>query len=211
MLDVSKKFAGNDYPSHLRTYSPGDSFGELCLYHNVKQAVAISGQTDYSVWKLDRGAYQWIIRDSALRKRYRHDRFLRAAPILNLLTDAEFWSLNDVVTERVYREGQVLVNHHAANDVLFIIMSGAAQAVLASAADPTGTALETINYSKGHSIGQEALISDECSKYCISARYGDDLMVLELKRGDFERMIGPMEQVMRRDRSIYFQYFGKWL
>lgn len=57
MLDCSKSFRGNDYPTHLRTYSAGDSFGELCLYHNVKQAVALTGKTDFSVWKLDRAAY----------------------------------------------------------------------------------------------------------------------------------------------------------
>lgn len=86
--------------------------------------MSISGQTEFSLWRLDRYSYQWLIRDSALRRRYKHDRFLRAAPILRLLSNNEIWRLNDIAIELRLREGQVVLQEGSLNAAVVIVMNG---------------------------------------------------------------------------------------
>ena len=75
-LDCTKVFSPGAAPTHLKTYVPGEGFGELALLYNAPRAATITAKTDYVIWKLDRDTFNNIVKDAAAKKRERYDNFL---------------------------------------------------------------------------------------------------------------------------------------
>jgi cAMP-dependent protein kinase regulator len=81
-LDCTKVFAGNTEPTFLKTYQPGEGFGELALLYNAPRAATITSKSDYVCWKLDRDTFNNIVKDAAAKKRDKYDAFLSNVDIL---------------------------------------------------------------------------------------------------------------------------------
>lgn len=68
-LKCTKVFPGNAQPTHLKTYVPGEGFGELALLYNAPRAATITADADSILWKLDRDTFNNIVKDAASKKR----------------------------------------------------------------------------------------------------------------------------------------------
>jgi cAMP-dependent protein kinase regulator len=53
-LRCEKIFAGNTEPTELKTYVPGEAFGELALLYNAPRAATIIAKESATLWGLDR-------------------------------------------------------------------------------------------------------------------------------------------------------------
>jgi cAMP-dependent protein kinase regulator len=66
----------------MREYESGGVFGELALLYNAPRAATITAETESVLFALDRGTFNHIVRDSAIRKKEQYEKFLRTVPIL---------------------------------------------------------------------------------------------------------------------------------
>jgi len=66
----------------LKTYKPGEAFGELALLYNAPRAASIKATQPSSCWVLDRNCFNYIVKDAAMRKRQRFDDFLCSVELL---------------------------------------------------------------------------------------------------------------------------------
>ena len=66
-LDCYKKIDGQD--KMIKTYEPGEAFGELALLYNAPRAASIVSKTECLLWILDRQTFKHIVQDSAAKKR----------------------------------------------------------------------------------------------------------------------------------------------
>ncbi len=82
-LDCSKKYKKNPEPTYLKTYVPGESFGELALLYNAPRAASIKAKTDSVLFGLDRDCFNHIVKDAACKKRQLYEDFLKSLPIFN--------------------------------------------------------------------------------------------------------------------------------
>lgn len=64
-LLCSKIFKGQTEPTNLKTYVPGEGFGELALLYNAPRAATINAVEDSIVWRLDRDTFNHIVKDAA--------------------------------------------------------------------------------------------------------------------------------------------------
>jgi cAMP-dependent protein kinase regulator len=64
-LLCTKVFKGNTEPTTLKTYVPGEGFGELSLLYNAPRAATIKAVEDSIVWRLDRDTFNHIVKESA--------------------------------------------------------------------------------------------------------------------------------------------------
>lgn len=81
-LDCTKVFKGNTEPTFLKTYEPGEGFGELALLYNAPRAATIAAKEDSVCWALDRPTFNNIVKDAAAKKREKYDDFLNSVQIL---------------------------------------------------------------------------------------------------------------------------------
>ena len=62
-LILQKKEEGDKY---LKTYNPGEAFGELALLYNAPRAATIKAKTDSILWSLDRETFNNIVKEAAM-------------------------------------------------------------------------------------------------------------------------------------------------
>ncbi len=72
----------NQVATFLKTYLPGDAFGELALLYNAPRAATIKAKIDSDLWSLDRETFTHIVKDAASKKRERYEAFLEKVKIL---------------------------------------------------------------------------------------------------------------------------------
>ena len=53
----------------LKTYKPGDAFGELALMYNAPRAATIKVKTSGKLYSLDRITFSQVVKNSATKKR----------------------------------------------------------------------------------------------------------------------------------------------
>ena len=64
-LECSKVFKPGQPATVLKTYVPGEGFGELALLYNAPRAATITATEESVCWRLDRGTFNHIVKDAA--------------------------------------------------------------------------------------------------------------------------------------------------
>lgn len=67
-LDCFKKFSKDAADTYLKTYVPGESFGELALLYNAPRAASIICKEDAVLFSLDRATFNHIVKDATVRR-----------------------------------------------------------------------------------------------------------------------------------------------
>ena len=116
-LDCFKKFKPDQPDTYLKTYQPGESFGELALLYNCPRAASIKAKTNAVVWELDRETFNNIVKDSAIKKRERYEDFLAKVEILKGMDPYEKSKIADVLKTVKFNAGEYIITQ-----VIFIVI-----------------------------------------------------------------------------------------
>lgn len=112
-LDCFKKFKPDQQDTYLKTYQPGESFGELALLYNVPRAASIKAKTESILWELDRETFNAIVKDSAIRRRQRYEEFLKIVRILEEMDDYERSKIADILKTIKFKKGEYIIKQVA--------------------------------------------------------------------------------------------------
>ena len=104
-------------PKYLKTYLPGEAFGELALLYNAPRAATIKAKTDCHLWVLDRNTFNFIVKDAAARKREKYEEFLKSVPLLSSMDHYERSKLADAIKEEKFNPEDFIIK-----EVLYINM-----------------------------------------------------------------------------------------
>jgi cAMP-dependent protein kinase regulator len=110
----------------LKTYQPGEAFGELALLYNAPRAATIVAKTDSVCWELDRATFNHIVKDAAQKKRDKYEDFLSSVEILQSMDSNERAKIADVIQERDFQPGEKVLTEGEAGNVFYLIISGEA-------------------------------------------------------------------------------------
>lgn len=108
-LDCEKVFKKGDKATYLKTYQPGESFGELALLYNAPRAASIKSKTNSTLYALDRDTFNSIVKDAAAKKRERYESFLQQVEILNEMDPYERSKIGDALKSVSYKQGDFVV------------------------------------------------------------------------------------------------------
>lgn len=185
----------------VHTYTPGNSFGELAIMYNAPRAATCRAQSECKLWALDRVSFKVIVVAAAMQKRELYVGFLKQVPILASLTEMEIMTLADSLAEERYHDEQVVCHQGDAGDYFYIIKEGTA---ICTQKDATGGDKVVATLKSGNYFGEIALLTEKPRQATVKAQ--GNLKVLALDRATFTRVMGPMEEIMKRNMQMYNKY-----
>lgn len=83
----------------LKTYKPGELFGELSLMYNAKRAASVKCVKPGILFALDRHTFTHIVQESAINRRKEYEKILDQIEILSEVQPAEKEQLYDALKE----------------------------------------------------------------------------------------------------------------
>lgn len=204
-LDCEKVFKKGDAPTYLKTYKPGESFGELALLYNAPRAATIKAKTSALCWALDRQCFNNIVKDAAIKKREKYEATLKQVDLLSTIDPYELTQICDALKPEKVKQGDQIIKQNEEGDKFYILEEGSAYA--SKIVEEGKEEEKVMDYEKGDYFGELALLKNEpraASVYAYS-----DCKLLALDRMAFKRLLGPLENILQRNSEKYVKYMKK--
>ena len=182
---------------YLKTYQPGEAFGELALLYNAPRAATIVAKTKAWLWELDRATFNHIVKDSAVNKREKFERFLETVPILEAMDQNERTKLADVIIEKTFSPGSKIITEGDDGNVFYLVISGEAYATKLI----SGQHLKVKWYKEGDYFGELSLLKNTPRAASIIAK--SELKLAHIDRESFMSLLGPLDTILKRNMSTY--------
>ena len=201
-LSCFKRFGQDTDAKFIKNYGPGDAFGELALLYNVPRAASIKADTEVICWVLDRDCFNNIVKEAARKKRETYEQFLASVEIFKEIDVYERSQMADALQTVDYTDGEFVIRQGEWGDVFYLIEEGEA---IATKTLVPGTAPEQVfEYRVGGYFGELALIKGAPRAANVIAR--GQLKCAIMDRRAFKRLLGPLEDIMKRNASEYEGY-----
>lgn len=169
---------------------PGSSFGELALMYNAPRAATVVSTEKSTLWALDRITFRRILMDSAFQRRRMYESFLEEVKLLSSLTPYERSKIADALETQKFPPGSTIIKEGDPGESFFLLESGEADAF------KRGNEKPVRKYKKGDYFGELALLND--APRAASVVSTTDVKVATLGKDGFQRLLGPVESIMRR-------------
>ncbi|KAG6285630.1 protein kinase A regulatory subunit [Claviceps aff. purpurea] len=198
-FDVHVNASGSIQPGadglgdHVGNIQAGGSFGELALMYNApRAATVVSAEASCTLWALDRITFRRILMESTFARRRMYETFLEEVPLLSSLTPYERSKIADALETQKYVAGDIIIKEGDLGKSFYLLESGEADAFKG---DPSH---KVLHYKKGDYFGELALLNDKPRAASIMA--SSDVKVASLGKNAFQRLLGPLEGILRRTR-----------
>ena len=202
LYNCSKIFPGSTEPTNLTKYEQGAAFGELALLYNAPRAATITALENGTLYSLDRNTFNHIVKDAAAKRRERYEDFLSQVKLLSSMEPYERSKLADAFKEDIFEPGGYVIKEGETGNVFYFIAEGEASATKTLEAGKPP--VEVMSYKKGDYFGERALIKNEPRAANVIAK--TDLTVVSLDRHSFKRLLGPIEEILKRNMEVYNNY-----
>lgn len=204
-LDCFKRFSKGADNTYLKTYGPGESFGELALLYNAPRAASIISKTVATCFTLDRATFNHIVRDASMQRRTQFEEFLNKVPVLSTLDQYEKGKIAECLESVRYESGDFVIKEGDHGSQFFLIEEGTAEALKLSS---SGQQQVVYKYNSHDYFGELSLLRDE--PRAASIRATSALKVAHIDRLAFKRLFGPLENILERNTEKYAKFMKSY-
>eukprot|EP01112_Ceratiomyxa_fruticulosa_P010497 TRINITY_DN277_c1_g1_i1.p1 TRINITY_DN277_c1_g1~~TRINITY_DN277_c1_g1_i1.p1 ORF type:complete len:732 (+),score=165.11 TRINITY_DN277_c1_g1_i1:186-2198(+) len=183
----------------VATIGSGKSFGEIALMYNCPRTATVKAKTDAVCWGLGRNAFRRNLMVTAIRKRDLYKSFLEKVPLLESLLPYERSTIADALEPQTFMDGQNIIKQGEPGDYFYIIEKG--KVVVLKSTAPNEPPLEVNRMSEGNYFGELALLT--CKPRAATVQAVGTVRVLSLSRNDFAALMGPCEEILKRNMEQY--------
>ena len=201
-LECFKQFKKGEDAKMVKTYNPGESFGELALLYNAPRAASIKAVTDAVMFALDRPTFNNIVKDAEVKRRQKFEATLTKIEVLESMDPYERSKIADVAASVRFNAGDYIIKQGEAGDKFYFIEEGTAEATkVLKGKDKAETVYK---YKAGDYFGELALLKDEPRAANVVAT--SDVTLLGLDRDAFTRVLGPLTDILKRNTQKYEKF-----
>lgn len=173
---------------NLKQLSKKHTFGELAMLYSVPRTASVTCKEDGVLWKMDEHGFRSCMEKLSNRHLQRALEFLSSDPSFCGLSESERGSLAGACSVQKFGPGETILREGEVGEWMFIVMTGSVTTVDRhgnSAVKKAGTILGSsgLMYGRNQVSGAKAFEAVEC---------------LALGKSGMERLIGPVEDVLRR-------------
>ncbi|KAL0592044.1 hypothetical protein ABG067_000697 [Albugo candida] len=188
----------------VQTCTEAMSFGELALMYNAPRAATVQAREKSKAWALDRHTFKYIIMETTLRTRQAHRGFIERVPILESLSDTERTTIVDALRVEHFQDGQVIIQQGDDGNHFYIIEEGEAMCSKRVSSDALSQDMGTLQ--SGSYFGEIALLTARPRQATVTAKGPVKCLVLDRKT--FKRVMGPLEDILKRNIDKYHLFMA---
>lgn len=163
--------------------------------YNAPRAATITCVEAGTLYSLDRNTFNHIVKDAAVKRREKYESFLSQVKILESLEPYERTKLADAFKIINYKAGEYVIREDEPGNTFYFISEG--EAIATKTLEAGKPPVEVMQYQKGDYFGERALIKNEPRAANVIAK--SDITVLCLDRHMFKRLLGPIEEILKRN------------
>mmetsp|Transcript_22819 Transcript_22819/g.31306 ORF Transcript_22819/g.31306 Transcript_22819/m.31306 type:complete len:321 (+) Transcript_22819:35-997(+) len=189
-------------PLLVLTCKDGDSFGELALMYDAPRAATVICKTDMKLWAMDRLTYKHILMGTTLKKRNMYKDFLEKVSLLDSLDPYERLKVADLLESKTYAKDEIIINEGEEGETFYIVEKGSVECLQKYDGDKIGCVGVL---GEGDYFGERALLLDS-PRACTVKAVSPEVRVLLLDRSSFNMVLGPVEDVLKRNIDQYKTY-----
>lgn len=160
------------------------------MYGAPRNATVVSAEGDCTLWGLDRVTFRRILMDSTFARRRMYEQFLGEVPLLSELTTYQRSKIADALESVTFPPKHTIIREGDAGEAFYLLEDGEADAYKRGRDEPVQS------YRKGDYFGELALLNDQLRAASVVCR--TRCKVATLGKDGFQRLLGPVEGVMRR-------------
>lgn len=203
-LRCTKIFSGKTEETFLKMYHSGEVFGELSLMYNAPRAASIIAEEESVCFSLDRDTFNHIVKNAAIKQREKYDGFLKKIDILSTLDNYEREKICDCLETKVFNKGENIITQGDEGNEFYLIQEGTADALK----ETDGVSKKVFDYKENEYFGELALLNNDKRKASIKVT-SDKMVVAFISQESFKRLLGPIEEILKRNISKYEKYVEK--
>ncbi len=173
--------------------------------YNAPRAATVKANTNCILWTVDRETFNHIVKEAAQKKRQQYESFLKSVEILHSVEPYELSQIADALKSCNYNPNDYVIREGELGDVFYIVVEG--EAVATKTLEPGKAPVEVKKYQKGSYFGELALLKGEPRAANIVAL--GPLKLISLDRNSFKRLLGPIEEILKRNSEQYAKYAQK--
>lgn len=199
--------SGNDGKQVLlKVYVEGEVFGELALIYNcARTATMIANEDNSTVYSLDRITFNHIVSNNTMRRNEKYMKMLANVPILETMDYYERSKILEACRSVEFDEDEWVIQEGEPATEFYILLEGKAYAT--KYFDNQDEPVKVKDYSPGDYFGERALLKNEKRAASIIAK--TDIKCLALDRLSFNKLLGPIEHILKRNMKIYINYIDQ--
>lgn len=186
------------------SYDNRGSFGELALMYNTPRAATIIATSPGALWCLDRLTFRRIIVKNNAKKRKLYEAFIETLPLLTSLEMSERMKVVDVMSSKVYSDGEQIIAQGDLADCFYMVESGQVRISMKRSRTKTDQEEEEVDIAlctRGQYFGELALVTN--NPRAASAYAVGNVKCLAMGVQAFERLLGPCMDIMKRNIANY--------
>mmetsp|Transcript_36931 Transcript_36931/g.79753 ORF Transcript_36931/g.79753 Transcript_36931/m.79753 type:complete len:408 (-) Transcript_36931:238-1461(-) len=182
----------------VKKYEAGDAFGELAIMYNSPRAASCIANGNVRLWALDRVSFNVIMMKTTMAKRKHMTEILLKIPIFSQLTEYELLTIADTLQEETFKDKSVICNQGDGGDKFYLVNEGTAVCTIAQG---DGTIVEVARLTSCSYFGEIALLTTKPRQATVTA--DGELLCLSLNRRTFNRVMGPLQDILMRNIEEY--------
>lgn len=172
-------------------------FGELALLYDSPRAASIRASTDVECWSLDRVTFKRVLMETTIKQRQLYLDFIDQVPIFSTLSGYEKMIVADALRVEYFDPGSTVIEEGTAGDDFYIVEDGEVKC--------TKDGVEVSSrLGSGDFFGELALVTHDRRMASVMAMRKTKCLVLDRKT--FKRLLGPMQEHLRKRADLYELY-----
>jgi cAMP-dependent protein kinase regulator len=140
-----------------------------------------------------------------MKRREKYEEILKKVKVLEGLDHEERHKLIDSISEVKFKKDDDIIKQGDPGNKFYFIMEGNAKAekVVTKGQDP----IHVMDYKEGDYFGEVSLLKDQPRAASIIAI--SDVITLYLDRQMFDRLLGPLKDILKRNMEMYVYFDTK--
>ncbi len=173
--------------------------------YNYKRNYTIKAKTNAVLYSLDRKNYKGIIQGCELNKREKFKNALKNVDILQNLTPNEFSKICDIMVEKEFKAGDDIIKQNENEDEFVILYEGNCHSEKISESGKSPQVLK--EFESNDYFGDAPWFKCEQRNYGVKA--DSDCIVFIISRREFKRLVGSLENILKRKFESYQKFMKK--